>query len=150
MIGRKTEFFQKLADTPIAGRSGAHCGIRDKVSRLNAGHRARVADYLNPTRIQIDLGRFGLIDIVSAVVHRIDESFPQCWQGIADPATDLAPASLLLKMRRRKALKVIQTAAGLIDKRPPEHALFLHISALIGVESYDFDSSALKPLHGLA
>ena len=134
----------------IAGGRGSNLRVRDQMPVLDAGNRPRIADDLDPARIEIDLGRLGLIDVVSTVIHRVDESLSQGRQGIADPAADLAPVRLFLQMRRGEILKVIQAAANLIHEGSAENALLLHVPGAVRGKLHDLDPGAPKPFHRLA
>ena len=101
-------------------------------------------------RIEIHLGRLGLVDVVAPVIHGVDEGLAERRQGIAHPAADLTSILLLLEMVRREIFQIVQAVAKLIDKRTTESPLLLNTPSSVRGELDDLDLRAPKPLHRIA
>ena len=113
---------------------------------FDARDRSGITGHLDSAREQIDLGGLGLIDVVAAVIHRVDEGLAESPHRVADPASYLASILLLLEMERREILQVVEAIAKLIHQPAAERALFLHIPGPIRGELHDFDPGPTKPL----
>ena len=143
------QLLQELADTAVAGGHRRHLRVRGQMPRLDARHRSRIADDLDPAGIEIDLRGLGLVDVVAAVIYGVDEGLAQRRQRVADPAADLASIVLLLEMVRREILEVVQAVPQLVHERAAEGALLLHVPRPIRGELDDVDPRAPEPLHGI-
>lgn len=122
--------------------------VREQVPRFDARDWTRIADNLRPARIEIDLGGLGLIDVVTAVIQRVDQGLAQRGQWIADPAANLAAVPLLLQMKRRQILQIRQAVTQLVREGAAKGAFLLHVAGPVRSKLYDLDLGASKPLVG--
>ncbi len=139
------QFLEELSDAAIPRWYGRDPGCRCQVLEINSRNRAGVADDLNPAGIEVNLGGFRLIDIVTPMIHRVHERLAQRWQGIADPPLHLALVWLLLQMDSREVLQVVQTVSQLVCQSTAKDALFLHIPCSVRSEMHDFDVGTPEP-----